>query len=447
MNRLTKFRQCLLFYIFLTGLACFVGVLPANILGQQKHLKKILAKAFKRSVNKERFDKIKFGIETKGVRTVTNLIVTTDEEILFYGENGNIISRRSHKVPFSVVYSKQGKYLVLEETLREAEKGVKNGIHALRLINNQNRIVWEKTEEFGYEDETGSGMPLVSDKDGTSIRFRTPWIFEMYNSTGQLFKTVKLMEGKSSQINAFGYYCDWSEDGNYFAVLTQEKGASHGAKKQFRIPLRGPRKGERIEIPAYPPSSGNPWVFLFDRFGNEIWHRRIPEYSANGIVVSPDGKYVIANGMTNTLTEYKFGLHIFDREGNEINSFQEGHKCAFSKDGNFVVLSDRSNVLFVELKQGNILWKKKFDKYPFSCSVSANGNRIAVLKANLKRYDCLDPELSVYNHNGEKILEHVFTDNTCRIVAGDTDRLKISDDGNVVVILFKDKMASFRISD
>jgi len=447
MNRLTKFRQYLSLYVFLTGLGYFVGILPTNIMGQQKHLKKISTVVLNGSVNS-----VKFGSETKGVKNTANMIITTDEEILFYGENGNIISRRSHKSPYDVEYSKQGKYVGLTEILQEPEK-VRNGLYIFYLIDNQSRVLWEKTGEIEYEaDEYGGkgpGRVFISDKDGISIVFHRPWVFDMYDSTGKLFKTVKLLEGKRSQIMAVGSsYCDWSEDGNYFAVSSQEQGSSPGKKLTTRIPVRGPMKGKKIISPARAPKSGNPWVFLFDRFGNEIWHRRIPDYQGTGISVSPKGKFVVATGITRTLTEFDRHIYIFDRAGKEIKTLNMAfHGQAFSEDGKFVLLYGGKTAKFIELSTGSLLWQRKFLEFMFSCSVSNNGNRIVVATRNYKK-DNSEPKVSIFNQRGEVVLTEAFVNEKWRKYYGrKTDRIKLSSDGKRLVVFFKNKIANFKIED
>lgn len=435
---------CMVFLISLlipVTVGCFIGFFTTEIFSKEKQLKKSSEKIFNSTVVSA-----KFGIEAKGDKAAA-VILEIEEKILFCRENGEVISFRSHKIPYLLRYSKQGKYIGLAEILQEPEKGINNGRYIFHCIDNKNQVLWEMTGEVEYGEGAGPKRPFISDKNGTTIMFQTPWVFDMYDPSGYRFKTVKVFEGKQSQLLSVGWYCGWSKDGNYFVICIQEKAASHGSKKQTRVPLKDAKKGEKIEIPAYSPESGNPWVILFDNSGDEIWRRSIPEYTATGVNISPDGRYIIAYGMTNTISEYKFGAHIFNREGKEIKSFRKGSKCTFSNNGKFGVLYDRTNVLFIDLYQSDILWEKKFDKYPFSCSISENGKRVAVLSANLQRNECMEPEISIFNHKGDKIVKQIFPNETCRIGSGDSDHVKMSLDGKQIILLFKDKITSFHIKN
>lgn len=69
---------------------------------------------------------------------------------------------------------------------------------------------------------------------------------------------------------------------------------------------------------------------------------------------------------------------------------------------------------------------------------------MGIATGNIDLYSCLNPEITIFNQRGEKILEHVFPNDTCWIVGGDTDRLAMSKDGNGFSIMFKGGIVSFQ---
>ncbi len=169
---LIKFREYLLFFLLLIVLSYWS--FPQNASGQRKSLKKIPGKMV--ILKKQENNNVKFGIKTED-HTAVNAIEVTEDEILFYAENGEIIARRAHKSPYILDFSRQGKYLAITEFLSEPEKGGKNGIYVLRLLDNKNRILWEKTGEYGYDYYDGGEGPRsvrISDKNATCIMFKTP---------------------------------------------------------------------------------------------------------------------------------------------------------------------------------------------------------------------------------------------------------------------------------
>jgi len=451
MNKQTKFRKYFLFAMFLIGLGCFNAILPSNIFGQQKHLKKVSTKVFGRPVGK-----VRFGIETKENNTIANTIEVTEDEILFYGVNGDIIARRDHKSPYMIDFSRQGKYLAITEFLSEPEKGGKNGIFVFRLIDNKNRVLWERTKEYGYDYYDGGYGPrsaYISDKNATCIMFQTPWVFEMYDSTGQLIKTVKMLEDKKGPTMFIAHDCVWSEDGNFFAIITHEQMSSIGSKPTTRTIKKGD-KVEEVQLPGYPPRSGNPWVFLFDHDGNEIWRRRIPNYIGSHIWISPKGGFVIATGYTRTMKDYetrrpfKNNTYIFNRDGKMIKTFDRSFKCkTFSDDDQFAFLYGGNTALLFEFSTGKIIWEKSFVESVFSCSISKNGEKFAVATRDYKGDNAL-PQISIFDKKGVPIIENVLLNGKyLKSYGRNRDILKLSSDGKQLSILLEGQIVSYRIED
>ena len=426
-------------------LLVYIFLFPKNMYSQQTEL------VTQSTINfSQEIEKVKF-CSSIDDDLAYNLIVATKEEIQFYDANSQIIARREYNPPYLLNFSVQGKYIGLSEIIRKPDKGIEKGLYISKLIDQNNNVIWEKTGEiaFDYAEYGGEGprTAYISDKDGTCIMFQTPWIFDMYDPVGNLVKTVKLLDGSIDQILSINRYVDWSKDGNYFAIIVQANSASPGGRAYQRTYARGKNKGKTVEVPARPPRSGNPWIFLFNHSGEELWRKTIPDHQGLGITISPRGRYVIATGLTRNLNEHKSNTYVFTRDGDEITSIPAIlNEHEYSDDERYVLLYGAKTIKLLDLSSGNEVWEKKFSDFVFSCSISDNGDVIAVVTRDYQKRDNAVPNLNVINNDGNAILTHEFINEKFKKHYREGgDSIMLTGDGRFVNFLFSDKIATYHI--
>lgn len=379
---------------------------------------------------------------------LSNAIVVTEKKILFYDQRGNLFAEREYLHPIGVTFSKQGRYLGVIERIRLPEKG-RLGEFELQILDCNNNLLWKKKGDWEYEGPRGPKTLFISDKDGRLITFEDAWTFNIYDNKGNLVKKVKLFEGKPNWL--LGIRGEFSDDGEYFVTASQERPASPGREKPLvKIPLRGPLKGQKIVSPPYLPRNGNPWVFLFDCQGNELWRRPLPESETETVGISPHGRYVLVGGYTRKYSNVvSMRVFLFDKEGQKKGEYDLSfHSYSFSGDEKYLVLCNEEKIKFIKPITGKILWEKRMKKRIISPSVSNNGRLLIISGIHTPgEEDFKNPEIIVFDRYGRELLKKKFPDERVKFKYGKFDQGQISSDGRSIISIFKGVIFKLRIEE
>ena len=90
---------------------------------------------------------------------------------------------------------------------------------------------------------------------------------------------------------------------------------------------------------------------------------------------------------------------------------------------------------------------KEFSEFVFSCSISDNGDVIAVVTRDYQKRDNAVPNLNIFNNNGNGIYAHGFINQKFSNSYRSGDRIMLTGDGKLLKILFSDRIVSYQIEN
>ncbi len=314
---------------------------------------------------------------------LANSVIEFENRITFYDSSGKIRNEIIKKRETLRSISNKGKYISVFQRVEEATK-INSGLDLLKFYDSSGKLLWIKNIETGYETFDNVEHVFVSDNKGTTLLVY-PYLnkIECYMANGDLFKTINT--------NLYGpFEGKMSDDGNYFSFIT-------GKAK-------------------------NKYVALFSILGDEIWRYKIPEHTYKGYInIFPDAAYVFASAYSfrNGLTGSTF---VFNKSGQLINKFEMFFsKSAISQNNEFIALSHRGDLAFIDIKEGKVLfYKKEFINTKvdneldgiISLSVNNKGDYI-LIGSGRKEYPPDKLEIYLLNNKGDILLTRKFENKKC----------------------------------
>jgi len=311
--------------------------------------------------------------------------VVGDKVLHFYSNDGRL--RKSQHFPYSI-------YAIAADSFVGAYY-LEPEIDGQKL----NWYVFHSTGDKAYYLQWAIGRDqliprlFLSNQGTTVIFFPEECLIKFFDSDGHEIHSTVCFEDASFtyERNVAGVF---SDDGRWFCLATMENAA---------VP----------DTPDEVGRSGSPTLILFDQNGQEQWRVAIDGYWSSHVAVSDHGDYLAVcsyrfdetNGVTLPTTV------LFNQEGQEIFSLDFlFRRACFSPEENFLLLADQNQVLLVELKNRELIWRKSFDSIEgllINTAVAHNAEAIALLFANGKyvqgKFLYENPQLLWLTRNGTEL--------------------------------------------
>ena len=323
------------------------------------------------------------------------------------------------------VSSRVGKYLGLMSISEEAKEKVDDRIFHLQIFSTTGEKLYEIKRTQHYDDSIPS--VAISDEDGSVVLGKNTvgnaWF---YHRTGSLNLEIDLFDDDSYGLERV-LQMDFTKDGRNLVILASKRGAS---------PIGS----------GVPNPSGEPYLFLFELDGSELWRRPLAEFNAGQTVIAPNGQYIVASSYTTDFRgNIKKRTFIFDHRGKEIKSLDLLFRMAdFSPDSKYLLLAERTLAKVVELASRKVLWSYNISrKQGMIVAVALSNNQeysVLLLAKNVFKEGAFiftHPQLVVLNRSG-KIMQEISVEGESFY----TPALRFSGDHQYIILGLKD---SYRI--
>ena len=196
-----------------------------------------------------------------------------------------------------------------------------------------------------FEKRYDDPMPVIgiSDGDGAAVIGQSALgKLTFYNSQGQIEQEVDLFPDAGYDLERHLQF-EFAQNGNRLAVLAGKRGVS---------PLDSDA----------PNPSAEPYLFLFDEYGQEIRRQSIPETAPHNMAVSPDGNTIFVAGYTASGNgQIRKNTRLLQADGKTVTVFPLLFRSAdFSAQSGRAVLADRSSVYQINTSSGKMINEKSF---------------------------------------------------------------------------------------
>ncbi len=360
-------------------------------------------------------EEIKFEKEIKDVRfgetedgRMYPKIVVFEDEVKFYDEKGNL----TVKVPCQggdVIFSKESNYVGIR--MAKASPAPEKGPTKIKfsLYSEKGENLWKIEEQEAF-DVPIPDFYISSSKANVIELYKGLPRIAFRDSSGKILKQFRLFEEDVYDITR-GARGDFSEDGEYFAVIADE----------YESIL--PRSRSR-----------NTYVMLFTKEGEELWRYPLEEQNLDfHVSISSTGQFVVAVS--------KPGVYLLNKEGNLISKYRLGvnsgirNPYTFSSNEEYAVLSDLHEVVFIRTSMGKVLWRHVFGTDTTIRGVCFLRDNVGIM-LEMKSGDYLSA-ISLFNQTGEIIGEKHFSENIFPFDYFRREKAKISSDGKEMSIISK----------
>ncbi len=243
-----------------------------------------------------------------------------------------------------------------------------------------------------YPLQYSESIPSIILLDNGNLILAEPVVgqLQFYASSGEMIQQIELFKDATYNLERVLMVAPAAIEFNRIAVL-----ASKGAAAPLDADL--------------PLPSSQPYLFLFDLKGNELWRQALPEAAAAHVAIAPDAKHIIVG----VYSAYRFKPMIkktllLNNDGSILNTFPMLFRYAsFAKESPIAVIADRFSLHQIDLQKGKILWQHHFlPKTGMITAVSVNkdGQQTTVLTALNRfanhRFEFQQPQLHLFNQQG-----------------------------------------------
>jgi len=286
--------------------------------------------------------------ETEDGRLYPKIIVFEDE-VRFYNTETEVIASVIMPSMMNARTSKKGNYILVGELIKKPSKS-ELGKEKVKVYNDKGKLVSGMEANIGWEI---SPYYYVSD-DGSTVEVENGHaVISFRNAIGKEMKKLDLFEDEE--------WCrgplkgDFSDDGDFFAVLTNEG--------LFTV-----------------PSKKHPWLLLFSVGGKELWRKPLYEKRGRDLWVSPRGDFIIVALTDNSIKSNAFLL--FSGSGDKIGQYlvEDGNtiwrpKCNFSPNELYISVGTGNSLYLIGAQTGEVVWYRQI---PY------------VTGSHQKKYSCLE---------------------------------------------------------
>ena len=307
-------------------------------------------------------------------------------EVRFLNPSGEVEARLTFR-PSKVYISPNGKYVGVETFIPREDEPMWPKESYFRLYNDKGELLWQMERALGGPDE--EYYVLISNKGVTAVLRPEYGGIDFYDIHGNC-KTIIPFE------DALGwglrdYEGVWNLSGTRLIV---------GVTKH-RIRSKSPE----------------PWLILYDEYGNELWRRPVEGRYIRKIAVSPSGHYIIASIGGGKVGEkvYPDWVYVVNHKNNVINKIQAPSRrftrVVFSPDeSRFAMFIPGNRLYMVESMTGEILWTMKINLGSLSNTMAFTPNGKLMVAKFVENENGTGSKIIVYKIESEgkttKLIEY-----------------------------------------
>lgn len=210
-----------------------------------------------------------------------------DNKVIFYNELGIEIITKQYTQPFSIIPSKNQKYIQIIRTTEAPKTKTAVGISTIELYSQDGTFLWSKTRKVAWE---GSFSKFIVSDEGNSIEVQAGGQLIFYDRTGNMVNQHEIYKNLNLELTAFT--AKFSDDGEY--LLLGVNFPFQPAKPKEREKNTNTNRRRESDNSDVNKINANPAVIiLFDKAGNKQW-QFIPKHSrVMRMFFSPNNKYVL----------------------------------------------------------------------------------------------------------------------------------------------------------
>ncbi|RMG63460.1 MAG: hypothetical protein D6715_11235 [Calditrichaeota bacterium] len=353
---------------------------------------------------------------------LSHAIVELEDRLLFYDGSGQVSKEVSKGKGGIFTVSKQGRYLVVFERVKEATPA-EPGLDRYLVYDHKGQLLWSKEEQKIHDLPEPVGFVYISDLDGTAIFvYDYRRTIEFYDRTGRLIRTVH------APIDPY-FEGDVSRDGRYFGFVT----------------------GRR----------GKVWLALYSSHGDSLWQQPFPGEKIKGhLLLNPDASRIVVSAYHFKRVQGKRKHRlvgktlVFNRSGGLLRSLPiYFSKAAFSGNNQYLILAHKESVHLVRLRDGQILFSKENflrahepnrDCELRSVSAAPTGQFFLLGCSQANTQGPWSPKIFLLDRPGRVICSREFPK---RFVSPTfPDFAQLSADGRMLAVVFKNSIEVYRIN-
>lgn len=320
------------------------------------------------------------------------------------------------------VFSHNGRFFVhLSIHPRESIDPVDREL-TMTVFNSEKNIIYNISRPHLYD----RSLPqlVLSDKDGSLILGENDtgklWF---HDNKGSLNKQVNLFSEASYDLERILIF-ELSVDGSRVAVLASKRGSA-------------PSGSDAINPDA------EPHLILFNSAGRELWRKKLPEFSASAMTISPDGSKILVNNFTvNQSRDIIRRSLVYNDNGEVIFETDLLYKSAhFSRNSNRLILADNQMIRLIDLENNELIWQNKIPRNDGMITQVATTESADISSVLLGENDWSGeyfafhhPKIMIFNREGMLVQKINFDDQTFR-----TPAMWISTDGAFLKVGFENK--------
>jgi hypothetical protein len=346
-------------------------------------------------------------------------MVVTDESVQFLRSSGQTAIRVKRTGHTQLFPSKQGSYVGIQELSDPGETLEAPRSLFFTLFDIEGKKLWSHQQPLGEDDPVPSFY--ISDLGRVVAVEPLQNILTFFDQKGSPDRDVRLFPDAAGEIER-PVACAFSTGGNRLVV---------NALRQYARP------GTELS----PRTEGQSFLVLFDARGEELWRQELEKEISDRVEISPNGQIIAAGAYSvRGLDSVERTTYLYNGGGKSLHSFDfPFHHAAFSSDGQFLLLGQKSSLHLVETRTGRVLWEKFFPQEAGqvrALDLSPEGNLAMAMTArgNYRgaQFVYNFPQIFVFDNQGRQVWQEGFAEDTFLYPLA-----KFQEDGSSILLAFK----------
>ena len=326
-------------------------------------------------------------------------MVATDESVQFLRASGETAIRVERTGHTQVFLSKGGNFVGIQELSDPGEESGGPRSLIFTLFDKEGEKLWSHRQSLGGDEPVPSFY--LSDLGGVVVVKPLESMFTFLDERGSPHREFRLFAEAATEMER-PIACSFSTDGNRLVV---------NALRQYARP------GTELS----PRMAGQSFLALFDARGQELWRRELEGEISDRVDISPNGQMIAAGAYSvRGLDSVERATYLYNGEGKLLHSLDFSFRhAAFSSDGQFLLLAQKSSLHLVETRTGRVLWRKSLPQEAGqvrALDLSPQGN-LTLAMAAVGSYQGFQfvyhsPRIFLFDDQGRQVWQEDFVQDT-----------------------------------
>jgi len=346
-------------------------------------------------------------------------MVATDESVQFLKSSGQTANRVKRTGPAQLFLSKEGNFVGIQELSDPGEGS--GGLPTLifTLFDKEGEKLWSHRQSLGGDEPVPSFY--LSDLGRVVAVKPMESMVTFLDEKGAPHRELRLFDEASIEMER-PIACAFSREGNRFVVNALRQHAQPGTELSPRM-------------------AGQSFLALFDARGQELWRRELEGEISDRVDISPNGQIIAAGAYSvRGLDSVERMTCLYSGEGKLLHSFDFPFRhAAFSSDGQFLLLAQKSSLHLVETRTGQVLWEKTLPQEAGQVrafDLSPEG-KLALVMAAVGSYQGFQfvynsPRIFLFDDQGRQVWQEDFAQDTFL-----QPLARFQEDGSSVLLAFQ----------